>query len=101
VKEYTILAVFGVVAALLLDLVLGTSLVRQKRFWVFWGVMILLTTAINGYLTWRPVVVYADEFFLGIRVGTIPLEDYLFGFGLITMNIVLWEFFSKRLHSDT
>lgn len=95
-KEYTLLAVLGVLVALLLDHLLKTRLVRQKRFWLFWGVMGVLISVANGYLTWRPIVLYGEEFQLGIRIGTIPVEDYLFGFGLITMNIVLWEFFTRR-----
>jgi lycopene cyclase domain-containing protein len=97
-KEYTILAVLGVAAALLLDHFLKTRLVRQKRFWLFWGVMGVLISIANGYLTWRPIVIYGEPFYLGIRIGTIPAEDYLFGFGLITMNIVLWEFFTRRFN---
>jgi lycopene cyclase domain-containing protein len=43
---------------------------------------------------------YGEEFFLNIRFITIPLEDYLFGFSLLTSNIVLWEYFKKREKSS-
>lgn len=95
-KEYTILAAASALAALALDYVLKTGLVRQKRFWVFWVVMAALKTVANGYLTWRPIVLYGEAFFLGVRLITIPIEDYFYGFGLITMNVVLWEYFTKR-----
>lgn len=95
-KEYTILAVVAALAAIVLDVALKTQLVRQKRFWIFWAVMAALKTVMNGYLTWRPIVLYGDAFFLGVRIGTIPIEDYFYGFGLITMNVVLWEYFTKR-----
>ncbi|MBM4159753.1 MAG: lycopene cyclase domain-containing protein [Ignavibacteria bacterium] len=95
-KEYTLLAVLGAVAAVALDLLLRTYLVRQLRFWIFWGVMGFMTFIINGYLTWRPIVEYGESFCLGVRIFTIPVEDFLFGFALITSNIVLWEYFTRR-----
>jgi lycopene cyclase domain-containing protein len=90
-KEYTLLAVAGVLLALGTDHALGTRLVRRRVFWIFHGIMALITTAVNGYLTARPIVLYGERFFLNWRVITIPVEDYLFGFALITLNLVLWE----------
>jgi len=96
-KEYTLLAVISVLFALTLDFVLGIKLIRNKKFWVFWLIMFVLIFIINGYLTWRPIVIYGESFYLGIRLFTIPVEDFLFGFSLITSNIVLWEYYTKRM----
>jgi len=96
VREYTVLALAAALAAVVLDFALKTHLVRQKRFWIFWAVMAALKTVANGYLTWRPIVLYGEAFFLGVRIVTIPVEDYFYGFGLITMNVVLWEYFTKK-----
>ena len=95
-KEYTIIAIVAVIAALLFDRLLGTRLSSRREFWIFWVVMTLLTTIVNGYLTWRPIVIYGEGHYLGVRVWTIPIEDYLFGFGLITLNLVIWEFWKSR-----
>jgi len=95
-KEYTILAILFVIASIILDRILKTKLIKDKRFWKFWAIMFGVICLVNGYLTWRPVVVYGDVFFLGIRLFTIPIEDFLFGFSLLTSNIVLWEYFTKK-----
>jgi len=95
-KEYTILAILFAVLSVILDRFLKTRLMSDKRFWKFWAVMFAVICVVNGYLTWRPVVVYSEAFFLGIRLFTIPIEDFLFGFSLLTSNIVLWEYFTKR-----
>jgi len=95
-KEYTLLAILSVLIAIGADLFLKTKLIRNKKFWVFWCVMLILIFLINGYLTWRPVVLYGNDFFLNVRLFTIPVEDFLYGFGLISLNIVLWEYFTKR-----
>jgi len=95
-KEYTILAVLFVIISFILDRVLKTKLFGDRRFWKFWLIMSGIILIVNGYLTWRPVVIYSDAFFLGICLFTIPIEDFLFGFSLLTSNIVLWEYFTKR-----
>jgi lycopene cyclase domain-containing protein len=95
-KEYTLLASFSVVFILILDFVLGTKLIINKRFWIFWAVMFVLIFIVNSYLTWRPIVIYGDSFYLGIRLFTIPVEDFLFGFSLISFNIILWEYYNIK-----
>jgi len=95
--EYTILASVSVILVIILDFVLRTRLILNKKFWVFWIVMFILIFIVNGYLTWRPIVIYGDEFYLHIRLFTIPIEDFLFGFSLITSNIIIWEFITARM----
>lgn len=96
-KEYTLLASISVLFAVTLDFVLRTKLIMNKKFWVFWAVMFTLMFFINGYLTWRPIVIYGESFYLGIRFFTIPVEDFLFGFSLITSNIALWEYCTNKM----
>jgi lycopene cyclase domain-containing protein len=96
-KEYTLLCIIFVVLIVGLDFVLKTKLVLYKKFWVFWIVMFVLIFIVNGYLTWRPIVIYGESFCLGIRLFTIPVEDFLFGFSLITFNIIIWEYYNNRL----
>jgi lycopene cyclase domain-containing protein len=92
-KEYTVLALLSAVLAVLIDHSAGTRVTRRGEFWVFMAVMVLLKVVVNGYLTGRPIVLYGEPFFLGLRIWTIPVEDFAYGFGLITMSIVCWEFF--------
>jgi len=51
---------------------------------------------VNGYLTGKQIVMYRPQFFLGLRIGSIPLEDFLFGFSMVTMTIIFWEYFKKK-----
>jgi len=95
-KEYTLLAIISALFAIAVDLFLKTKLILNKKFWIFWGVMFILIFIINGYLTWRPVVTYGEEFYLNIRLFTIPIEDFLYGFSLISLNIIIWEYYTNR-----
>ena len=94
--EYTILATASVFVVVLFDLILGTRLVLCRKFWVFWAVMFVIIFVINGYLTWRPIVTYGNSFFLNVKLFTIPIEDFLFGFSLLTGNIIIWEYYNKK-----
>jgi lycopene cyclase domain-containing protein len=96
--EYTLLSGISVFVVVVADLlVLRTRLLAYRRYWVFLSVMFAFMVIANGYLTRRPIVLYGDQQYMGIRLDTIPVEDFLFGFSLITATIICWEHFGKRL----
>lgn len=94
--EYTASAIASVLLVVGLDFLLKTRVLRQWRFWIFIVVMYFFMTLVNAYLTWRPIVLYGDGHYLGIRLSTIPLEDYVYGFGLITTSVVVWEYLRHK-----
>ena len=51
---------------------------------------------VNGILTALPVVTYNNQENLGIRLGTIPVEDTMYMLLLLVMNTILFEFFKTR-----
>lgn len=95
-KEYTILAVVSVVAAVILDRTSKVGLLKKREFYLFLAIILFFKLLVNGYLTASPIVMYNPGFFLGIRLITIPLEDFLFGFSMVTMAIIFWEYFKRR-----
>lgn len=95
-KEYTILAGASAVFAVLLDRYLHTAVLRKREYWIAMGIMFFFKIPSNGYLTWRPVVLYNPEYFLGVRLWSIPVEDFFYGYGFITLTIVLWEYFLRK-----
>ncbi|MCX5903982.1 MAG: lycopene cyclase domain-containing protein [Proteobacteria bacterium] len=91
-KEYTLLACLSVVVTILLDSISGVRVLRRRIYYIFFAVIICFKLFVNGYLTsW--IVMYNPRHFLGYRIGTIPLEDFLFGFSMVTMSIIFWEYF--------
>ena len=95
-KEYTMFAVASSIATVGLDWALGTKVTSRGLYWIFLAVMFGFKVLVNGYLTWRPIVLYGEQFFLGVKVLTIPVEDFFYGFSLITLSVILWEYFSAR-----
>lgn len=95
-KEYTALAALSVFLALFLDRKMKTALLGRMDFAVFLAVILFFKLLVNGFLTGRQVVLYNPRFFLGIRLGSIPAEDFLFGFSMVATSLVLWEYFKKK-----
>jgi lycopene cyclase domain-containing protein len=94
-KEYTLLAFFSVIITILLDRISGINVLRRRMFYLFFAIILCFKFFVNGYLT-RFIVMYNPQQFLGCRIGTIPLEDFLFGFSMVTMSIIFWEYFKEK-----
>lgn len=83
-------------------------LVWKKRDLSFWylGYLLILPFFLlsNGILTGTglesPIVWYNDLENLGIRIGTIPVEDSIYGMLLIFLNINLYLYFKKKSTID-
>jgi lycopene cyclase domain-containing protein len=95
-KEYTALAVLSAVITGFIDHVSGIRLLRRKRFYLFLLVILSFKLLVNGYLTRQGVFLYNPDMVSGIRVGSIPFEDFLFGFSMVLTTILSWEFFKKK-----
>ncbi|GIV31120.1 MAG: hypothetical protein KatS3mg029_0471 [Saprospiraceae bacterium] len=71
----------------------------RSRFYlaylVSWIPFLLVNGALTGAFTRQPVVVYNPAEFLGIRLGTIPLEDAFYSYLLLFSIATLYERFKK------
>jgi lycopene cyclase domain-containing protein len=70
-----------------------------------YSVLLIPFFVVNGILTGtglpRPVVWYNNAENMGIRVLTIPIEDFFYGMILIFLNIVVFEILSARRQAIT
>lgn len=70
------------------------------RFYLMYLVTLIPFFIVNGLLTgsWIPeeVVFYDNSQNLGIRVGTIPVEDMVYGLLMLLMNVSWYEFLKKQ-----
>ena len=94
-KEYTLLSIFFIFVTFVIDFKIGTYILRKAEFYVFLLIILGFKFLVNGYLTGSNIVIYNPKFFLGIRIGSIPVEDFLFGFSMVTLVIIFWEYFKK------
>ncbi len=65
------------------------------NFYVMWLIHLIPLFIINGFLTGIPVVTYDDTENLGVRIGTVPLEDSFYSMFLLLINLTVYEGLSK------
>jgi lycopene cyclase domain-containing protein len=107
---YTLFCVLGLALTFVLERVLKTGLFRDRRFWITVAIVAFFQFLVDGWLTCRPIVTYAEAEFSGIRFGCspadplprsgrtvgMPLEDLLFGFAMITQALQWWVWWGRR-----
>jgi lycopene cyclase domain-containing protein len=93
--HYTAAATLAVVVVVVLELrVLHTGLLRSRAYWIAMAICYGFMIAVNGWLTklTAPIVLYDEDATLGWRFPwDIPVEDYLFGYALLTLAMLLWD----------
>jgi lycopene cyclase domain-containing protein len=67
-----------------------------NRFYIAFLVALIPFYIINGLLTSLPVVLYNNAQNLGLRIGTIPVEDHFYMMALLLMNIGFFEYFRAK-----
>lgn len=98
--EYTVLAVLSVVVTVALEIyVLRTGILRTLRFWLAMAIVGAFQILVDGWLTKlsAPIVLYSPDAMLGVRFPwDIPVEDFLFGFSMVTLTILGWVRLTSR-----
>lgn len=95
-KEYTAFALGALAIVGILDDFLQMQLFSQKRTLLYILAVTISNGIFNGYLTSRPVVIYDNIYNLGIRLGTIPVEDFFYGLSLILLATIFYELLKKK-----
>jgi lycopene cyclase domain-containing protein len=92
---YTVPAIVAALAVTALELtVLRTGLFRQRAYWLSMLIVVGFQILTDGWLTKlsAPIVIYDNRQTSGIRFPLdIPVEDFFFGFALVTAVLLLWE----------
>jgi len=92
---YTVPAVAAVAVVVTAELRFArTGLLRRPAYWVTIVIVLAFQIPVDGWLTKlsAPIVEYSPRQITGLRgpLG-IPVEDFLYGFALVTAALLLWE----------
>ena len=100
VPEYTVLAVVSVVAVVGLELAWArTGIFRRLQYWLAMAIVVGFQVPVDGWLTKLsdPIVLYDEAETSGVRFPwDIPVEDFLFGFAMVTLTLLLWLRAARR-----
>ncbi|MBV9091178.1 MAG: lycopene cyclase domain-containing protein [Mycobacteriaceae bacterium] len=92
---YTVPAVAAVLVVGVLEFtVWRTGLFRRRAYWLTMLIVLGFQILVDGWLTKlrAPIVVYDNHQTTGVRFPfDIPVEDFLYGFALVTAVLLLWE----------
>ncbi len=93
--EYTLAASAAVVAVVIVELTwFRTGLFRTRAYWVSMAIVFFFQVLVDGWLTklTAPIVLYNPDQFTGVRFPwDVPVEDYLFGFAMVTLVMLCWD----------
>ncbi|WP_410648949.1 lycopene cyclase domain-containing protein [Amycolatopsis sp. cmx-4-54] len=92
---YTVPVVAATILVVAVELaVLKTGLFRKLAYWLTIAIVTGFQIPVDGWLTKlsAPIVLYAPEHITGWRFPwDIPVEDFLFGYALVTAVLLVWE----------
>lgn len=94
---------YTTISLILLVLLLTYAVAKMpnilKTFFITFLVILIPFSLVNGILTGsfidEPVVIYNNAENMGIRLGTIPVEDTGYAFSMLLMSLILIEKFER------
>lgn len=72
------------------------SFLRETIYWKWILVTYLPFLIVNYFLTSLPIVSYSSKAIWGIRITTIPLEDFFYSFALLSLSLFFYLFAKDR-----
>src|SRR5665647_317555 len=89
-KNYTFMAIFSAGIVLLGMSLFYSGIIVRLAFWAYLISGFLLFILFNYFLTSLPVVIYNPSAVSGVRFLTIPLEDFLYNFTMMSVYLVFY-----------
>ena len=93
--EYTAMTIVSVLAVVAAELLwFKTGIFRTVQYWASMAIVFGFQILVDGWLTKLsdPIVIYNEDEMLGVRAPwDIPIEDFGFGFTMVTLAILLWR----------
>ena len=87
---------FGFLFITLTVLLLTRHTAHLSHIILAWIIALLPMSYVNGVLTSKPVLIYNDAQNLGIRIGTIPLEDFFYNMVYMLWMITVYEILRRK-----
>ncbi|MFT3876921.1 MAG: lycopene cyclase domain-containing protein [Propioniciclava sp.] len=98
--EYTVATLLSMLAVIAIEVFwLRTGVFGSLRYWISMGIIFFFQALVDGWLTKLsdPIVLYHPDRMTGIRwPWDIPIEDFGFGFAMVTLTIIVWRFLTLR-----
>ena len=101
---YTLWALVAAAAALAIEVVvIRSGILKRPAYWVTIAIVWAFQVPVDGWLTKlsAPIVIYDPRDFSGIRFPwDIPIEDFVYGFALVTLVLAIWVRIGRTYRRD-
>jgi lycopene cyclase domain-containing protein len=94
-QNYTFTVLLSAAAFFLITTAFFNEILSSRSFWLFMAISFVPFLLFNGLLTALPVVVYSRSAIWGIRIITIPLEDFFYSFSLLGFSVLVFRTIKK------
>lgn len=89
-KHYTFLAMFSVAVFMVLQGLLVPDFWKRQDILLTMGSSVGTFLLVNGIYTRLPTIHYNPNAIWGVRVGTIPLEDFFYNLGMLGFYLLVY-----------
>jgi lycopene cyclase domain-containing protein len=72
------------------------TILESRNYWLLILVTYIPFFIVNYFLTSMPIVWYNNDAIWGIRLSTIPLEDFFYSFSMISFWLLFYKYFSRK-----
>ncbi|MFZ0453402.1 MAG: lycopene cyclase domain-containing protein, partial [Ignavibacteriaceae bacterium] len=87
---YTFTVLIFCAVFLLITFFLFNDILSSKIFWSFIFLTFIPFVIVNYFLTSLPIVIYNPDAILGIRILTIPVEDFFYSFSMLSLYLFIY-----------
>lgn len=98
--EYTVMTAIGILAVVALEVFwFRTGIFSSLQYWCSMAIVFGFQILVDGWLTKlsNPIVIYDPDQMVGARAPwDIPIEDFGFGFTMVTLAILGWRRYLDR-----
>lgn len=99
-KEYTFLAMLSVAISMLVAHKLVKDMFSSRLYWLYIALTFTFFFVFNYFLTSLPIVEYSSLATSGLRVTTIPVEDFMFNFSMLTLYLAIHLSVARKPERD-
>jgi len=95
-QDYTILAMFSCALLFFIAAWRGKFMFSSRNYWLYMLLSFIPFIVFNYLLTSLIVVYYNPNAIWGIRVTTIPLEDFFYNYAMLSFYLLVYLYFKNK-----
>jgi lycopene cyclase domain-containing protein len=96
-QDYTILSLLSCALFFFIANQFYPNILKSRNFWLYIFISFVAFLIFNYLLTSTIIVFYNPGAIWGIRITTIPLEDFFYNFSMLSFYLMFYKIFKRKL----